>query len=118
MGVAGGRREQSDNDDTLGLEVKTIKYNSLLSTVPLDVMLRWTGKDADAAELDCSSTHVVGIGLRGLSPHELKCWLYYPEDDCPFYRCTVFSHYAEKNVPEAGKKLKTLRLADGSAPVN
>ena len=39
-----------------------------------------------AKRLMHSSSHIIGIGLRGLSPHENKCWLYYPEDDCPFYR--------------------------------
>lgn len=85
----------------------------MLSTVPLDVMLNWTGRKAEADQLDYSSTHVVGIGLRGLSPHELKCWLYYPEDDCPFYRCTVFSHYAESNCPDRGTKLPTLQVGNG-----
>lgn len=28
----------------------------------------------------------MGIGIRGTSPHGAKCWLYYPENDCPFYR--------------------------------
>ena len=41
-------------------------------------------------------------GVRGKCPHGLKCWLYFPEDDCPFYRTTVFSHYAKKNCPEGG----------------
>jgi len=90
-----------------GLEVQKIKYNKLLSTIPLDEMMKWTDVDPkqELPALDYSSTHVVGIGLRGLSPHELKCWLYYPEDDCPFYRCTVFSHYAVKNCPPKDKKL-------------
>jgi hypothetical protein len=44
--------------------------------------------------------------------------MYYPEDNCPFYRCTVFSHYAEKNVPESSVHLPTIRLADGSTPDN
>ena len=56
----------------------------------------------------CSSSHIVGIGLRGECPHGLKCWLYYPEDDCPFYRTTVFSHYAKNNCPADGVKLKTI----------
>ena len=33
-----------------------------------------------------SSSHIVGLGIRGQCPHGLKCWLYFPEDDCPFYR--------------------------------
>ena len=41
-------------------------------------------------------------GIRGHCPHGLKCWLYFPEDNCPFYRTTVFSHYAKKNCPAGG----------------
>ena len=58
----------------------------------------------------CSSSHIVGIGLRGACPHGLKCWLYFPEGDCPFYRTTVFSHYAPNNCPAAGAALPTLCL--------
>ena len=60
-------------------------------------------------------SHIIGIGIRGVNPHDTKCWLYYPEDDCPFYRCTVFSHYAEKNVPSADVRLRTLQLGNGEA---
>ena len=52
-----------------------------------------------------SSSHIVGIGIRGACPHGLKCWLYFPEDDCPFYRTTVFSHYAPANCPAASAAL-------------
>lgn len=27
--------------------------------------------------------------------------MYFPEDDCPFYRATLFSHYSPHNVPQA-----------------
>ena len=53
----------------------------------------------------------------GENPHDQKCWMYYPEDDCPFYRCTVFSHYAEKNCPGKDTALPTQRLGDPSLPV-
>jgi hypothetical protein len=42
--------------------------------------------------------------------------LYFPEDNCPFYRATIFSNYSPYNQPEASKKLPTLQLADGSKP--
>jgi len=90
---------------------KKIKYNKLLSTIPLDITLKWLGKPELADRLHYSSSHIIGIGLRGVSPHDNKCWMYYPEDDCPFYRCTVFSHYAKGNVPADDAMLPTLRLA-------
>ena len=63
-----------------------IAYNSLLSTLPLDLTLGWMGKSEWANGLQHSSSHIVGVGVRGLSPHGSKCWLYYPESDCPYYR--------------------------------
>lgn len=66
-----------------------IFYDALLSTMPLDTTLRWCGKGDWAAGLQHSSSHIIGLGLRGVSPHALKCWLYFPEDDCPFYRCVL-----------------------------
>lgn len=93
-----------------------VEYNTLISTMPLDITLRMCGKNEWADGLTYSSSHIVGVGLRGVAPHGKKCWLYYPEDNCPFYRCTIFSHYAEANVPESSVKLPTLCLADGSTP--
>lgn len=57
-----------------------------------------------------SSSHIIGLGIRGTCPHGTKCWLYFPEDDCPFYRTTVFSNYAKKNCPADDVKLPTLCL--------
>jgi len=95
---------------------KRIQYDALLSTLPLDIMLKWTGKPELADRLTHSSSHIIGIGVRGAAPHGKKCWLYYPEDDCPFYRTTVFSNYAEANCPATGAALPTLMKGDGSAP--
>ncbi|KAF5842930.1 hypothetical protein DUNSADRAFT_3957 [Dunaliella salina] len=71
-----------------------------------------------ADKLQHSSSHIIGLGIRGKCPHGSKCWLYYPEDNCPYYRCTIFSNYAKANCPEDGKALPTLCMADGSEPSN
>jgi protoporphyrinogen oxidase len=91
--------------------------SQLLTTIPLDLTLNWLGRDDLAKRLTYSSSHIIGLGLRGDSPHDNKCWMYYPEDDCPFYRCTVFSHYAVKNAPAADAALPTLRHGDPALPV-
>lgn len=93
-----------------------IAYQSLISTLPLDLTLSWLGREDLGQRLTHSSSHIIGIGIRGNCPHGLKCWLYFPEDNCPFYRCTVFSHYAKANCPADDVALPTLCLADGSAP--
>jgi hypothetical protein len=47
---------------------------------------------------------VVGVGIHGDPPAHLreKNWLYFPENDCSFYRVTVFSNYSPHNVPGDG----------------
>lgn len=90
-------------------------YDSLITTMPLDVLCRaLKGLDGFSAErleeiaksLKYSSTHVVGFGLEGQPPEHLKtkCWIYFPEDNCPFYRATVFSNYSKHNVAKPGQQ--------------
>jgi hypothetical protein len=40
--------------------------------------------------------------------------MYYPESDCPYYRCTVFSHYGIGNAPLSHIMLPTVRKADAT----
>jgi protoporphyrinogen oxidase len=86
---------------------REFRYEQLISTMPLDrfVAMSDLARDLRAAirDLEHSSTHVVGIGLHGAPPPALakKCWMYFPESDCPFYRVTHFSHYSPNNVPNA-----------------
>lgn len=82
-----------------------VKYDRLLSTMPVDRLVELAGRDdlrPAAARLRYSSTHIFGVGLRGAPRDELakKCWMYFPEDNCPFYRVTVFSNYSPNNVPD------------------
>jgi protoporphyrinogen oxidase len=99
----------------------TIKYGKLVSTMSVDFLTKAMGNH-DLHQLSLglfySSTHVIGVGIRGHRPERIgdKCWLYFPEDDCPFYRATIFSNYSPHNQPVATKKLATMQLADGSAP--
>eukprot|EP01024_Parvocaulis_polyphysoides_P055160 TRINITY_DN5621_c0_g2_i3.p2 TRINITY_DN5621_c0_g2~~TRINITY_DN5621_c0_g2_i3.p2 ORF type:complete len:328 (-),score=46.41 TRINITY_DN5621_c0_g2_i3:56-1039(-) len=64
---------------------KKIQYDALITTMPLDITLSMVGKKELGDRLTHSSSHIVGVGIRGACPHGKKCWLYYPEDDCPFY---------------------------------
>ncbi|KAH9847065.1 UDP-galactopyranose mutase [Lenzites betulinus] len=99
-----------------------IKYGKLVSTMPLDVLCHILGdeevRDSSRSLRHCS-THVVGVGIRGERPVHIgdKCWLYFPEDNCPFYRATVFSNYSPYNQPKASVKLPTLRTAGGDPGV-
>jgi len=85
---------------------ETFKYDTLISTIPLRELIALSGQAqfTELAErgLLFSSSHIFGIGLKGRPPESLrtKCWMYFPEDNCPFYRVTVFSNYSPNNVPD------------------
>jgi protoporphyrinogen oxidase len=79
-------------------------YDFLVSSAPLDLLGVLTSDSllaSQALQLAYSTTHVVGVGLRGECPEPLRgmCWMYFPEPDCPFYRVTVLSNYSPHNVP-------------------
>jgi len=88
---------------------EVIDYEHLVSSMPLDLLVRssdMAGELGRAADLLVhSSTNIVGIGLKGTAPEHLKtkCWMYFPEDDNPFYRVTVFSNYSPGNVPDPAR---------------
>jgi len=103
-----------------------VHYDRLLSTSALDLFATHAvvQDEADramlhagASQLAYSSTHVIGLGIRGANPHGTKCWLYFHEANCPFYRATVFSNYGPGNCPNADVKLETLRGAAQPGPV-
>lgn len=84
-----------------------LSYDHILSTMPLDTLAKTLLPGVEevlsaAPKLLRSHSHIVGVGLSGEQPPQLakKCWMYFPENDCPFYRVTVFSNYSPNNVPE------------------
>ncbi|KAJ3118468.1 hypothetical protein HK100_000609 [Physocladia obscura] len=102
----------------------TIKYNKLISTIPVDELAKiLTPTIPKVVEntrgLIFSSTHVLGIGIRGVRPDRIddKCWLYFPEPDSPFYRATIFSNYSPYNQPGKDAKLPTIRIAKSDSKV-
>lgn len=95
-------------------------YDFLISSLPLDVLGNLVGDPAVAAEaeeLKYATTHIVGVGLGGATPEHAagKTWIYYPEDDCPFYRVTVFSNYAPSNVPDPARYWSVIAEVSESA---
>ncbi len=84
---------------------ETIGYDVLVSTIPLDVLLGMLDGaeelSREASRFVHSSSHIIGIGVRGSVPGDLKtkCWVYFPEPQVPFYRATVFSNYSPNNAP-------------------
>ena len=84
---------------------ESIAYDTLISTMPIDRLLRSIRARPDLAEVAAkfvySSSHIIGVGMKGTKCDDLrtKCWIYFPEDKVPFYRATVFSNYSPNNVP-------------------
>jgi protoporphyrinogen oxidase len=111
------RRVAFDDGETIG-------YERLISTMPLDELLSVTyGRPelaAAAPRFVYSSSHIIGIGLQGSPPDDLrtKCWIYFPEPDVPFYRATVFSNYSPNNAPAGHWSLMAEVSESSDKPVN
>ena len=84
------------------------EYDCLLNTSPLDTLILDVMQRPEsvlrnaAADLLHNSVYVSGIGVNSYRPDE-TCWMYFPEDNCPFYRVTNFHNYSPNNVPSAGQ---------------
>lgn len=99
------------NDRTLRLDDGTgVEYDYLISSMPLDLLLRKIVDREDLASYSGrfvhSSSHIIGVGFDGVTPADLttKCWMYFPEANTPFYRATVFSNYSPNNVARPGEQ--------------
>ena len=83
---------------------ETIAYTHLLSTMPLDRLVADVLEDAApslieaAGRLKHSGSAINGLGFNG-APPDPRCWMYFPESDCPFYRVTNFHNYSYNNTP-------------------
>lgn len=81
---------------------KNIEYEHLITTIPLDQCCAIVNIPiALSDKLVYSSTHIVGLGIQGQVPDDLKdkSWMYFSEASSPFYRVTVFSNYSQSHVP-------------------
>ncbi|MBX3358247.1 MAG: FAD-dependent oxidoreductase [Phycisphaeraceae bacterium] len=84
----------------------TDTYDHLISAMPLDLLCRdvLQGSVPDeiraaASRLRHSGGYMVGIGIKRPCP-STKSWMYFPEDNCPFYRVTYLSNYSPHMTPD------------------
>lgn len=84
----------------------TDTYDELISALPIDVLYRdvLAGDVPErlrtrAQELKHSSGYMVGVGINRPCP-STKSWMYFPEDNCPFYRVTYLSNYSPNMTPD------------------
>jgi len=80
------------------------RYDILINTSPLDLLVSrcrvMPEQIADAvADLVHNSGLIVGLGFEG-KRDDSKCWMYFPENNSPFYRVTNFHNYSRFNVPD------------------
>jgi protoporphyrinogen oxidase len=81
-------------------------YDHLLSTMPMDLLVKSMNGSVpeevrdQASRLRHSGSYIVGVGIKQPAPSK-KCWMYYPESNCPFYRLTYLSNYSPEVVPDA-----------------
>lgn len=84
---------------------REVSYDFLITTIPLDQLIfRMTPKKDFLMEavklLKHNGIFSVGVGIRKSCPSS-RCWIYFPEDNCCFYRVTYFSNYSPNNVPDS-----------------
>jgi protoporphyrinogen oxidase len=80
-------------------------YTALVSTMPIDHLVRRLQHCPDnvraaAEDLEHNSVYMVGVGYESPLKDD-KSWMYFPQDNTPFYRATNFAKYSPANVPDA-----------------
>lgn len=92
-----------------GLE---IKYDSLISTMPLNSLLQLAGRNDLKESLIHSTLFIICLGMRGSSPHkDIAGCVYFPESDCVFHRACIFSSFDPDSVPDETERIATMRVA-------
>lgn len=98
------RAKRATFTDSTGARI-TKDYDALISTLPIDKLLNDIIDDAPAdiasaaARLMHSGGFMVGVGIKRPCP-STRSWMYFPEDNCPFYRVTYLSNYSPRMTPD------------------
>lgn len=97
--------------DVIGREVHfadgtTTTYDKLITTLPLkELIKRIPEAPPEVVEAVAALHHTeglfIGIGVAEPCP-STKCWMYFPENDSPFYRVTYLSNYSPEMTPGPG----------------
>ena len=81
-------------------------YDHLITTIPLDqlcdqVVLGEFPEEIKQAtrQLRHSRGYMVGIGIRQKCP-STRSWMYFPENNCPFYRVSYASNLSPRMTPD------------------
>jgi protoporphyrinogen oxidase len=93
-----------DRKEVIFGDGERVSYNVLISTIPLNELLKkMRGKPErigkSGEKLLWNGGCMVGIGIRKACPSK-KNWMYFPQDDSPFYRVTYLSNYSPNMTPK------------------
>ncbi|MFC1497332.1 protoporphyrinogen/coproporphyrinogen oxidase [Verrucomicrobiota bacterium] len=102
-----GTSVTSINTEDKRLQLSTgeiVNYDFLVSTMPLDQLVDMAGLNSlheQAGLLMYTSSWIIGVGVKGPIPKWASSltWLYFPDQEDPFYRVTVLSNYSPENAP-------------------
>src|SRR5580692_1791023 len=103
----------------LHFDEETLRYDALVSTVPLPVLLRLCddlpAPVAEAASrLRCTHLYYLDVALNGPCRKPLH-WVYVPEAKYPFYRVGCYSNFSAAMAPP-NKACLYVELADRAEP--
>jgi len=81
-----------------------VSFDILISTIPLNELIKkMEGKPGEigktAAKFLWNGGYMVGMGIKKPCPSK-KNWMYFPQDDSPFYRVTYLSNYSPNMTPK------------------
>ena len=81
----------------------TVRYDKLINTMPLTELIPLIPQAPQRVRDALAGLHhtegmFIGIGVADPCP-STKCWMYFPEDDSPFYRVTYLSNYSPQMTP-------------------
>lgn len=103
------------------MDGRHIRYNRLISTLPLPTLVHMMGSAIPPAVKECAdglkfnTVHTVNIGLEGtdIGPVESMHWVYYPEESTIFHRLSIPKNFASAMVPDNCSSLQ-LEISESS----
>ncbi|PIE31907.1 protoporphyrinogen oxidase-like protein [candidate division KSB3 bacterium] len=81
-----------------------VSYDTLISTLPLNMMLELTGISLDIQPDPCTSVLVLNIGAVKGAACPVEQWLYHPDSRSGFHRIGFYSHVDPSFLPKASRK--------------